>query len=58
MKLKLPGKRETASRIISVRFPPSEYDAIEKKANKSGVPPATLIRAIVTQMIEAGIEVN
>lgn len=55
MKVKIE-KQERATRIVSVRFTPTEYAAIEAKSN--GVKPATLIRAIVTQMIRAGIEVN
>jgi hypothetical protein len=55
MKIKLPAK-ETATRIVSVRFTPAEYQVILAKAH--GVKPATLIRAVVIQVLKAGIEVN
>ena len=50
--------RREASKVFSIRVPMSEANLIEAKSKESGVKPAMLMRAIVVQMIKAGIEVN
>ncbi len=52
------NRGQQLTRIVPVRFTASEIVKLDAKARKSGVPRATLIRAIVIQMIDAGIEVN
>ena len=55
--IKLP-KKDVASKLITARFTVQEFAEIQEMSVKSGVKPGTLIRAIVTQMIRAGIQVN
>lgn len=57
MKISIPAK-ESGSRIVSVRFKPSEYTMLKTQADRSGVPVATMLRAIGIQIGKREIQVN
>ena len=57
MKIDIPRK-EPATKIVSVRFSPTEYARLETKAEKAGVPIATMLRVIGIQISAGEIIVN
>jgi hypothetical protein len=57
MKIEIP-KKESGSRIISVRFKPSEYLRLKTQADRAGVPIGTMLRMLGLQVADGRITVN
>jgi len=56
MKIKIPAKPETQSRLVSVRFTPSEYGELAQAAAAVGLDVAPFIRVVVANAVRLGVE--
>ena len=52
------SKPETGSKMVTVRFKPSEYAVLNAKAEKAGVPLATMIRGAALFLMDKNVRVN